>query len=165
MALIDIQSRWAIGRRLSILIGAGIIAAFALWAAAYATGILPWLAYGSWTSSSIDVGPGHLIIGENRAGGGMGFGLGTFVFVKGQTIVVSYDVTIRRGCLWLQVWHLWDRGPHENVSQCVATSGKGEWTVPVAETGIYDIIIHPSVIKGPGRGWDMDYTIWSGARW
>jgi len=165
MSLLNIETRVATGRRASLLAGVAVIAGLVLWVVLYATGIWPWFGYESWTRSSIAVGPGHFIIGEDRAGGSTGFGLGTFVFFKGQTIVVSYDVTIRRGCLWMHVWHLWDHGPNKSVTQCVATSGQGEWTVPVGATGFYAIIIDPSVIKGPGPGYDMDYTVWWGARW
>ncbi len=87
------------------------------------------------------------------------------VFFKGQTIVGSYDANIRRGCLGMHVWPLFNRTPGDHVSQCVTTSGKKEWTVPVTKTGVYVISLDSSLIKGPGPGWDMDYTAWWGARW
>jgi hypothetical protein len=165
MSLLEVHSRRPLGRRASAMAGIAVAAGLVLWAVLYATGVWPWFGFEAWTRRSVAVGPGQLIIGEDRAGGSTGFGFSTFVFFKGQTIVVSYDVTIRRGCLWMQVWHLGDHGPNESVSQCVAASGEGEWTVPVGATGFYAIIIDASVTKGPGPGYDMDYTVWWGARW
>src|SRR5688572_2048536 len=123
------------GLRRSRGIAIGVIAALILWAAAYAAGIVPWLGYSRLSRSSVDVGPGHFIIGEDRVG--TTFGISTFAFVKGQTIVFSYDATIRRGCLGMRVWPLFNRAPGDHVSQCLTTSGKGEWTVPVSKTGVY----------------------------
>jgi hypothetical protein len=126
---------------------------------------LPWLGYETITRSSLGVGPNHFIIGEDRTHGSFSFGPRTFVFVQGQTIVVSYDAEIRRGCLWMHVWHIFHHAKDEHVSQCLTESGQGEWTVPVIETGLYRIFVDSSPIKGRRPGWDMTYSVWWGARW
>lgn len=151
--------------RITRAVAIGLLGAFVLWLVAYVSGVWPWLGYEAWTTRSAEVGPGHVIIGRDRAGGNFGFGLGTFVFFAGQTVVVSYDADIRRGCLWLHVWPLVRPAPADHVSQCVTASGKGEWTVPIPKTGAYVINVDASVIKGTGPGWDMDYAVWWGARW
>jgi hypothetical protein len=165
MALYELPSPPLTGGGIAKAVGVGVLAGLALWFAAYAAGIMPWLGYQSYTRSSIGVGPKYFVVGENRSGGGFGIGPSTFLYFAGQKIVVSYDAEIRRGCLWLQVWHLLDQGPRENVSECVTKSGKGEWTVPVDKTGLYTLIIDSSLIKGAGPGWDMTYRLWWGARW
>jgi hypothetical protein len=163
MAVTSIPLSPAVSAGLARVIGVGIAAALILWGALYVAGVFPWFGYAWLSRSSIDVGPGHFIIGEDRAGSTFGFN--NFVFFNGQTIVFSYDATIRRGCLWMHVWPLFDRAPGDHASQCVTTSGKGEWTVPVTKTGVYVISVDSSLIKGAGPGWDMDYTAWWGAKW
>ncbi len=163
MAVLSIPLPQVVNSGLARVIGVGVTAALILWAAAYAAGVFPWIGYAWLSRSSIDVGPGHFIIGEDRAGSAFGFS--NFVFFKGQTIVVSYDAEIRRGCLAMHVWPLFNRTPGDHVSQCVTTRGKKEWTVPVTTTGVYVISVNSSLIKGTGPGWDMDYTAWWGAKW
>ena len=34
----------------------------------------------------------------------------------------------------------------------------------MGSTGIYEVGVWPSVIRGPGRGYDLAYTAWWGAR-
>jgi len=142
---------------------AAVILAMLVWPAGYAAGAFPWLGYASRSGRSVSIGPGPgVIIGET--GDRMSLGLTSFVFFAGQNIVVSYDAEIRRGCLWLQVWHAFRQGRGSNVSQCVTTSGAGEWVVPVTETGYYTVIVNSSVAHGAGPDWDMRYTVWWGAR-
>ena len=166
MTVQDVQPRRVIQirARTAVQVGFGLVAAIALWLALYAVGVFPWLGYETVTRSSLGSGPNHFIIGENRAGG---FSLGprTFLFARGQTIVVSYDAEIRRGCLWMHVWNMFDHAKAEHVSQCVTKSGPGEWTVPVNQTGLYRIFIDASPIKGNRPGWDLSYSVWWGARW
>ena len=154
-----------IGARTAVRVGLGFGAALVLWMSSYAVGLFPWLGYAAVDRSSIGVGPDHFIVGENKTGA-FSFGPQTFVFVDGQTIVVSYDADIRRGCLWMHVWNISGRANKEDhVSQCVTASGRGEWTVPIKETGLYRIFIDGSPIKGNRSGWDMTYSVWWGARW
>jgi hypothetical protein len=166
MSVQDVQSRPAIrvGTRAAVRFGLGLAAAVALWLGSYALGLFPWLGYATTDRRSIGVGPHHFIIGENRT---PSFSIGpqTFWFVEGQTIVVSYDADIRRGCLWMHVWHMLDHSKDAHVSQCVSDSGRGEWTVPVKKTGLYRIFTDSSPIKGDRPGWDMTYSVWWGARW
>lgn len=132
MSLQDVPSRRVIHvpKRTAARVAIGFLAVLLLWLGSYALGLFPWLGYAAMDRSSIGVGPNHFIIGEDKVGS---FGLSphTFVFVEGQTIVVSYDANIRRGCLWMHVWHVFHRGKDRHVSQCDTASGRGEWTVPV----------------------------------
>jgi hypothetical protein len=166
MSIQDVRSGRAINlpARAAVRAGLGFAALVALWLGSYLLGLFPWLGYAAVDRSSIGVGPNHFIIGEDRAGS---FFLGpmTFVFVAGQTVVVSYDAEIRRGCLWMQVWHILDHSKNASVYQCIMTGGRGEWTVPINETGLYRIFIDGSPIKGNRPGWDMTYSVWWGARW
>lgn len=162
----DIPSRRVINvpTRATVRAGIGLVAVFALWLGSYVLGLFPWLGYAATDRSSIGVGPNHFIVGEDSVGA---FSLGpqTFLFIAGQTIVVSYDADIRRGCLWMHVWHILDHSKNEHISQCVTTSGHGEWTVPIKQTGLYRIFIDSSAIKGNRPGWDITYSVWWGARW
>jgi hypothetical protein len=163
MAAFEIPLPPLIGGRAGTAVGTAILAAILAWPIAYFSGLFPWIGYASLSRSSIGVGPGHFLIGENRAG--VTLGPSSFFFFKGQKIVIAYDAEIRRGCLWLQVFHLWHAGPNPSVYRCVTESGTGEWQVPVTQTGIYDIIVHPTVVKGPGPGYEIGYTAWWGATW
>ena len=163
MAVYTVRLPPLVGPRVGRLIGIAVIGALALWPLAYVTGVFPWLGYAWLSRSSIGVGPGHFIVGESRYGTSLG--LSWFPYAKGQTIVVSYDAEIARGCLWLQVWHVWHRGRDSSVHRCITESGRGEWRVTVAETGLYVVIINSSPTKGAGRGWEMSYTVWWGATW
>lgn len=167
MSVEDVQPRPAvrINTRAAMRVGLGFVAALMSWLGLYALGLFPWLGYAAMDRSSVGIGPNHFIIGEDKTGGAFSFGPQSFVFVQGQTIVVSYDADIRRGCLWMQVWHMLDHTKDAHVSQCVTASGRGEWTVPVKETGLYRIFIDSSPIKGNRPGWDMTYSVWWGARW
>lgn len=150
--------------RTAVRVGLGFAALVLLWMASYALGLFPWLGYAAMDRSSLGVGPNHFIIGEDKTGS-FRFGPQTFVFLEGQTIVVSYDADIRRGCLWMHVWHMLERSKAAHVSQCVTKSGRGEWTVPIKQTGLYRIFIDSSPIKGNRPCWDMTYSVWWGARW
>lgn len=161
MALISLSSPFATNARVIKAAAAVLIAVPVLWLVLYATGAFPWLGYERLSRSSIRQWPVG-IVGETRSG--TGFGINEFWFFRGQTIVVSYDAEIRRGCLWMHVWHLFRRGPGADVSRCVTESGKGEWEVPVVESGVYHIFIDGSPMAGAGRGWDMTYSVWWGVR-
>jgi hypothetical protein len=65
----------------------------------------------------------------------------------------------------MHVWHLLDHSKNAHVSKCVATSGHGEWRVPIKKTGLCRIFINSSPIKGNRPGWDMTSSVWWGARW
>ena len=166
MSIQDVLSRRVINvpTRAAARLGVGVAAVFALWLGSYALGLFPWLGYANMDRRSLGVGPNHFIIGEDKVGS-LSLGPQTFVFVEGQTIVVSYDADIRRGCLWMSVWHILDHSKNAHVFQCVTTSGQGEWTVPIKRTGLYRIFINSSPTKGNRPGWDLTYSVWWGARW
>jgi len=87
---------------------------------------------------------------------GVCLGCKSFYLRKGQTLKVSYDVEIRRGYLHL---HLINRSaPFMKGtvrSDYAKTSGKGDFIVPIRESGWYVIRIDGSP---DGRGYDLDYT-------
>jgi hypothetical protein len=147
------------------LIGGGVagllIAAFALWAALYFSGALPWLGYAWLARQSFGAGPVR-IVGETSAG--TSFGLESFVFIEGQEIVVDYDAEIHAGSLWFYVYRPLDAELGAGTSHYVTESGAGVWTYRVPRTGFYTITIEPSTARGNGRGFDLSYSVWWGAR-
>jgi hypothetical protein len=149
--------------RVAAAVGAVLVVAALAWVGGYASGAFPWLGY-AWLSRSSVGGPGGpiSIIGETKAGSE--FGVSTFLFLRGQTITVSYDAYIRAGSLFLYVYQPYDDEFGDGVSTYVTTSGRGEWKVPVTRTAIYHITVEPSPAKGAGRGWDMSYRAWWGAK-
>ena len=149
------------GRRFA---AAAILAVLAiiLYGAAYFTGLAPWLGFAWLKRDSFGAGP-LTIIGEDRIG--TSFGVETFLFFKGQEIVVDYDADIRAGSLWIYVYKPYDGNLGDGTATYVSESGAGRWTLPIADTGIYHVTIGPSPARGAGRGWDLSYRAWWGARW
>ncbi len=139
-----------------------VLAAICVWLVLYFTGLAPWLGYAWLTRSSFGAGPIG-IIGENSAG--TDIGPKTFLFFQGQEIVIDYDVEIRAGSLWFHVFQPYDGVLGDGRTHYVTKSGAGVWTMKVPETGIYHNTIEGSPVRGAGRGWDLDYTVWWGARW
>jgi hypothetical protein len=139
-----------------------VLGAFGLWLAAYFAGLAPWLGYAWLSRSSFGIGPIG-IIGENRSGTDIGFD--DFLFFEGQEIVIDYEVDVRAGSLWFHVFQPFDGKLGGGTTHYVTESGAGTWTMPVRETAIYHITIEGSPTRGPGRGWDLDYKVWWGARW
>jgi len=94
--------------------------------------------------------------GFGSARHGISLGSNTFYLRKGQTFVTAYDVEIRRGYLHV---HLINRNaPFMKgtvMSEWVRTSAKGEFTLPIRESGWYVLMIDDSP---DGRGYDLDYT-------
>jgi hypothetical protein len=162
MAVFELSSQSDLRRRASL--GAiGVVAAlFALWALVYFSGAFPWLGYAWLKRDTFGVGP-VTVIGENSAG--TTFGVSTFAFFKGQEIVVDYDADIRAGSLRFYVYDMAKSGQGAGLSHYVTETGAGTWTYGVPQTGIYVIVIEPSVVRGAGRGYDMSYRVWWGARW
>ena len=139
-----------------------VLAAIGLWFAAYFAGLAPWLGYASQSRSSFGVGPIG-IIGENQSGTDMGFD--DFLFFAGQEIVIDYDIDVRAGSLWFHVFQPFNGKLGDGATHYVTESSAGTWTMPVREMAIYHITIEGSPTRGPGRGWDLDYKVWWGARW
>jgi len=157
MTELQISLPRVIGARRALLVGAALMTGIVLWAAAYGAGLCPWLGYTSQSLRSINIG-GRLPVAQMGTGR-VRLGFGTFVFFAGQTIVLSYDAQIDDGCMSMHVWRM--LGGSADFNRCVATSGKGEWTVPVTATGLYHIFVTSRPIKGR---WDMSYAVWWGAR-
>lgn len=145
------------GWRASLFFGAAVIG----WAGAYFSGAWPWLGFASLARSSHGAGA-ITIVGETRMGTEYGFD--EFVFFEGQEIVIDYDAEIHAGSLWFHVFQPWDGVLGDGTTHYVTSSGKGQWTMRVPETGYYHITVEPSVVRGKGKGWDMAYTAWWGAR-
>jgi hypothetical protein len=141
--------------------GAAVSAALAFWVGLYGLGTLPWLGYAWLARSSFGAGPVAVIDGDQA---GADLGLSTMLFFKGQEVVVDYDASIRAGSLWLYVYEFAKAGQGGGGSHYITESGKGVWTYAVPRTGIYNISIRPSVTRGFGRGFDLTYRAWWGAR-
>ena len=148
-------------RLIGAVAGLAFLLAIIAWLAAYALGAFPWLGFAWLSRSSFGVGPIG-IIGENRSGTSLG--ASNFFFFKGQEIVIDYDAEISAGSLWFYVYKPFDGELGDGASHYVTASGSGEWTVPINETGIYHITVEPSAVRGKGRGWDLSYSAWWGAR-
>ncbi len=148
-------------RRIGWGAGGIFVAALLLWAALYASGVFPWLGYSWLKRESFGAGP-FSVIGENQAG--TSFGLSTLLFLKGQEIVVDYAAEIRAGSLRLYVYDIGKTGQGAGGSHYVTQTGSGVWTYNVPKTGLYTISIGPSVTQGAGRGFDLSYRVWWGAR-
>jgi hypothetical protein len=149
-------------RRIGTGAGGLFVAAFLIWGALYASGIIPWLGYAWLTRQSFGAGP-FGVIGEDQAG--TNFGISTFFFMSGQEVVIDYDAEIRAGSLFLYVHDLTKAGQGLGGSHFVTESGVGVWTYRIPRTGLYAITIEPSTAKGAGSGFDMSYSAWWGARW
>ncbi|HEX6843179.1 MAG TPA: hypothetical protein VF113_16715 [Stellaceae bacterium] len=156
MAQLQIPLPRLIGSRQAMLVGIALMTGMVLWVAAFTTGLCPWLGYTSQSRRSVNIG--GLPVAE-MSSGRVRLGFGTFVFFAGQTIVLAYDARISDGCMSMHVWRISDRSA--DFDQCVKTSGKGEWTVPVTETGLYHIFVTSRPIQGR---WDMSYAVWWGAK-
>jgi hypothetical protein len=146
-------------------LGAGAAALFVgtllVWAVLYFTGALPWLGYAWLKHDSFGAGP-FSVAGEDRMG--TSFGLDTFLFFRGQEIVVDYDAAIRTGSLMLYVYDMAKMGQGLGAQHFVTENGSGQWTTRIPRTGLYVISIRPSTAPGNPGGYDMSYRVWWGAR-
>ena len=134
---------------------------FAVWAAAYALGLFPWLGY-AWLKRDWESAGRIFPSMETRIG--TGFGVSTFLFFEGQEIVIDYDAEIRAGALWFYVYRPFDGELGDGVAHYLTKSGAGSWTTKVAKTGIYTVTIQPTTLRSDDRGWDLSYGVWWGAR-
>src|SRR5579864_8923622 len=140
MAQLQVSLPRLVGPGRARLIGIALLAAMALWVAAYLSGAWPWIGYVSQSRASLNIG--RFPVGEMSTGR-FRLGFGTFLFFKGQTIVVSYDAQIAAGCMSLHVWRIGTTEGSADFNECLAQSGAGEWTVPVDATGLYHVFITP----------------------
>lgn len=148
-------------RRIGAGAGGAFVVGLLIWLVLYASGLFPWLGYAYLEKSSFGAGPVG-VIGEDSAG--TEWGLSTMVFVKGQEIVIEYDADIRAGSLWLYVYDVSKAIQGAGASQYIMQTGTGVWTWRVPKTGLYSISIGPSLTQGTGRGHDLSYSVWWGAR-
>ena len=139
--------------------GGGIALVVVLWALAYLTGLAPWLGYVDKTHRDAS-GVGLSVAAGTVSGGG--FGPTTFAFLEGQEVFVDYDIEIRRGALKIYVFNY--DGLEDVLWQTVTNSGSGTASVRIPETGLYKIVIEPTVVGGTGRGYDLDISATWGAR-
>lgn len=149
------------GRQIGLTGVTLLVAAFGLWAAAYFSGVWPWLGYASAARSSFGAGPVS-VIGQQGVGGS--YGLEDFLFIKGQEVVIEYDTEIQAGSLSFHVFQPFDGVLGDGVLHHVTESGAGTWSWRVPKTGIYTVLIQPSVLHGAGSGYDLRYSAWWGAR-
>jgi hypothetical protein len=148
-------------RRLGFALSALALFAVGFWGTGYALGVVPWLGYAAmserWQSAGVAVPSGSTSAGTR-------FGFDTFLFFKGQEVFVDYTADIRAGSMLLGVYNPLDGNLEDGVWAHVTESGAGVWRVPIKQTGLYKISIAPSVVKGPGRGYDVSYRLAWGAR-
>jgi hypothetical protein len=162
MAVFELGSQSGPRRRATWSVLGVLTALLALWALAYFSGVFPWLGYAWQKRDTFGVGP-ITVVGEDRAGAR--WGVSTFAFLKGQEIVVDYDADIRAGSLRFYVYDMTKSGQGAGAAHFVTETGAGVWTYRVPQTGVYAILIEPSVLHGVGRGYDVTYSVWWGARW
>lgn len=97
---------------------------------------------------------------------GGGLGLKKMVFFKGQTFFANYDVDVRTGSFRIAVRR--NTGPiggETHFDKRIGTSGPGEVTFEIPQTGFYSVIFEGSVLGGKkGRGYDVAYSVEWGAR-
>ncbi len=79
---------------------------------------------------------------------------------EGQVLTVTYDVKIKRGYLHIHLLKQWSEfGKGTAGSKWVKASEKGEFSVPIRESGMYKLILDGSP---DGRGYDLEYSAsWS----
>jgi hypothetical protein len=138
----------------------GIIGLAALWGFAYGVGLAPWLGFEQRTVRNLAIGP---LTHAGQSSAGFDVGLKTFLFLEGQEVFVDYDVDIRRGSLLVRVF---DETRFEPILHThIVESGTGRISVRIPRTGLYEITLEPSTLKGPGTGYDLTYDATWGAHW
>jgi len=141
--------------------GAVLLAGLLLaWLAGYVTGVFPWL--GSEWATTRSTSAGNITIaGEERVRGSFGFS--EFFFLEGQEVFIDYEVEVRAGSLFLHVFRSLTVG-EGSATHYVAESGRGRFRTTIPRTGFYVISASPSVVRGPGVGWDLTYDVAWGAK-
>lgn len=94
-------------------------------------------------------------------GSGGGFGLKEMLFFEGQTAFVEYDVEIRAGAFRLVIDKYLAGLDSPRHTEEITSSGSGEATFRIPETGIYSFRFTGSP---RGNGYDLSYTVSWGAR-
>ncbi len=100
----------------------------------------------------------------SRTGGG--FGLKYLPLLEGQTFYARYDATVREGALRIGAINLFAAEPDDvHFAQSITSSGSGEVTYPIPETGLYSIFFEGSVLAPTHTGrYDISYDVTWGAR-
>ena len=140
------------------LVALSLLAGIAVIVLGYAVGWLSTLGY-EYRQARLN---GYLSGGSS--GGSVGF---TYMyFVEGQTFFAQYDAEVRRGALRIGIFKTFadpDGRPH--FTEYVRTSGRGEVTYRIPQTGLYTMYFDGSVLgKKPDRGIDVDYSVRWGMR-
>ena len=139
---------------LALLIVAGVIFA----GAAYAAGLISTLGYEN----------RHVTFSGYASGtkSGGGFGLKHTLFFEGQTFFARYDVKVREGSLRIGILKTFGPiGNKPHFVESITTSGSGEVSYQIPETGVYSIYFDGSVLgNSQGKGYDVAYSVRWGAR-
>ena len=149
-----------IGGRAGGLVGGLVVIAVVVWAAAYFTGIFPWVGREGGTVKSF--GAGRItIVGNQDNTSSLGFK--TFYYWRGQEVMLHYDAEVRDG--GLRIYLAEGGGLRQRVFDVVTVSksGTGELSYRIPKSGFYTWSISPTVTAG-GRGYDLGYTAVWGAR-
>ena len=142
-------SRGRVTGPIALIVGCGLVFA----GTGYAVGLIQTLGYEHRTITFSGFASG------TSSGGG--FGLKHMLFFKGQTFFADYDAEIREGTLRVGILKTLGGQGSPHFVDVVSSSGKGETTYPIPETGIYTVFFNGSP---SGRGYDLSYTVRWGAR-
>ena len=131
-----------------------VVAALAVFGAAYAAGLITTLGYEKKTVTFSGYGTG------TKSGGGVG--LKHMVFFEGQTFFARYDATVREGSLRIGILETFGPiGDKPHFVKAIELSGQGEVTYRIPKTSVYSVYFEGSP---SGRGYDLSYTMRWGAR-
>lgn len=135
------------------------VALLSLWVFGYVSGLFPYTGYkaGGYVTWRGPVGSTSYGIGNNDE-------IQThylFLFA-GQTAIVDYDVTVRKGKLDIEIVQGVLLGP-KLVEHSIDQSSKGRVSVKVPTTSIYTIYFQPRYrIDTPKAETDINYSLWWG---
>jgi hypothetical protein len=136
------------------------VALLSLWVFVYISGLFPYLGYKSGGHQTL---PGPV--------GRVSYGIGDndhmqahriFLFA-GQTAIIDYDVSVRKGQLKISVQEGFLPVGPKLVEQGIAATSTGRVAVKVPNTGIYTIYFRPTYrLDTPDTAADVSYTLWWG---
>jgi len=123
-----------------------------VWSALYWTGALPWLGYKNKHDSWAGIG------GTSQ---GMTLGTSRFLFFKGQTVFIDYDIDeINSGALWINVGRKFSPRSGEGRAHQVTSAGSGRFAHKITSTGLYFVRVEGRM-GTKGKGYDVAYS----AKW
>jgi hypothetical protein len=130
------------------------------WVFVYISGLFPYLGYksGGLISSPSGIGRVQYGVGDNDQ-----LQTHRMFLVGGQTAIVDYDVTVRKGQLSVSLHPgMMAIGP-ALLQQGIATTGAGRIAVKVPSTGLYTLTFRPTYRLNSGTmQTDVSYTLWWG---